>query len=51
MDVEVKIFPDDVQKKFAEASKTIQNKEMAKGDTDKKGGEALTKLMYDLGYV
>lgn len=51
MDVEVMVFPDDVQKKFAEASKAILKKEMAKGDTANKGGEALTKLMSDLGYV
>lgn len=51
MDVEVMVFPDDVQKKFAEASKAILKKEMAKGDTANKGAEALTKLMSDLGYV
>ena len=51
MDVEVMQFPDDVQKKFAEASKAILKKELAKGDTANKGGQALTQLMSDLGYV
>lgn len=51
MDVEVVRFPDDVLKKFAEASKDILAKETAKGDVAKKGSQALTKLMSDLGYV
>ncbi|KIZ35287.1 MULTISPECIES: TRAP transporter substrate-binding protein DctP [Rhodopseudomonas] len=51
MNVEVVRFPDDVLKKFAEASKGILSKETAKGDRAAKGGEALTKLMTDLGYV
>lgn len=51
MDVEVVRFPDDVLKKFAEASKEILKKETAKGEIASKGGQALTKLMSDLGYV
>jgi TRAP-type mannitol/chloroaromatic compound transport system substrate-binding protein len=51
MDVEVVRFPDDVLKKFSDASKEILKKEMAKGDTANKGGQALTKLMSDLGYT
>lgn len=51
MDVEVVQFPDDVLKKFAEASKAIMAKEIAKGQIAAKGGQALTKLMTDLGYV
>jgi TRAP-type mannitol/chloroaromatic compound transport system substrate-binding protein len=51
MDVEVVRFPDDVLKKFAAASKEILKKETSKGDVANKGGEVLTKLMSDLGYV
>lgn len=51
MNVEVMRFPDDVLKKFADASKSILQKEIAKGETAAKGGETLTKLMSDLGYV
>ena len=51
MDVEVVRFPDDVLKKFADASKEILKKETAKGETASKGGQALTTLMSDLGYV
>lgn len=51
MDVEVVRFPDDVMKKFAAASKEILKKETSKGDVANKGGEVLTKLMSDLGYV
>lgn len=51
MDVEVVRFPDDVLKKFADASKEILKKETAKGEAAAKGGQALTKLMSDLGYV
>lgn len=51
MDVEVVRFPDDVMKKFAAASKEILKKETSKGEVANKGGEVLTKLMTDLGYV
>jgi TRAP-type mannitol/chloroaromatic compound transport system substrate-binding protein len=51
MKVEVVNWPDDVLKKFAEASKGILQKEAAKGERAAKGSEALTKLMTDLGYV
>ncbi len=51
MDVEVVRFPDDVQKKFAAASKEILKKETSKGEVANKGGEVLTKLMTDLGYA
>ncbi|MFH1342825.1 MAG: TRAP transporter substrate-binding protein DctP [Pseudomonadota bacterium] len=51
MKVEVVRFPDDVIKKFADASKGILQKEIAKGPVASKGGEALTKLMSDLGYA
>lgn len=51
MNVEVLRFPDDVLKKFADASAAILKKEAAKGDISAKGAQALTKLMTDLGYV
>ncbi len=51
MNVEVVRFPDEVLAKFAEASKTILQKETAKGEIAAKGGTALSKLMSDLGYV
>lgn len=51
MDVEVLRFPDDVLKKFADASNQILKKEAAKGDVAQKGTQALTKLMTDLGYA
>lgn len=51
MDVEVVRFPDDVLKKFADASNQMLKKEAAKGDVAQKGTQALTKLMTDLGYV
>jgi TRAP-type mannitol/chloroaromatic compound transport system substrate-binding protein len=51
MKVEVVQFPDAVQAKFAEASKTILAKEIAKGARAAKGGAALTALMQDLGYA
>lgn len=50
MGVEVVRFPDDVLKKFGDASKEILKKETSKGDIAQKGGEAITKLMKDLGY-
>ena len=43
MNVEVVRFPDDVLKKFAEASTGILQKEVAKGPIAAKGGEALTE--------
>lgn len=49
--VEVVQFPDAVLKKFAEASKVILAKETASGPLAAKGGQALTGLMKDLGYV
>lgn len=51
MNVEVVRFPDDVMKKFGEASKGILQKEAAKGKVAASGAEALTKLMADLGYA
>ncbi|MCX7321530.1 MAG: TRAP transporter substrate-binding protein DctP [Hyphomicrobiales bacterium] len=51
MNVEVVRFPDDVLKKFAEASKVILQKEVAKGPVAASGAEALSKLMSDLGYT
>lgn len=51
MKVEVVQFPDAVQKKFAEASKAILDKERGKGELAAKGADALTTLMKDLGYV
>lgn len=51
MNVEVVRWPDDVLKKFAEASTGILKKEAAKGEISAKGAQALTKLMTDLGYV
>jgi len=51
MNVEVVRFPDDVLKKFAEASEKILKKEEAKGEIAAKGAQALIKLMKDLGYV
>lgn len=51
MDVEVVRFPDDVLKKFADASRGILKKETDKGEIASKGGEVLTKLMSDLGYA
>jgi TRAP-type mannitol/chloroaromatic compound transport system substrate-binding protein len=51
MKVEVVQFPAEVQAKFAETSKTILAKEIAKGERAAKGGAALTALMSDLGYV
>ncbi|ANW00908.1 ABC transporter substrate-binding protein [Bradyrhizobium icense] len=51
MNVEVVRFPDDVLKRLADASNAILKKEIAKGDTAAKGGQALTKLMSDLGYT
>ncbi len=51
MKVEVVQFPQAVQEKFAEASKAIMAKEIAKGERAAKGGAALTTLMKDLGYV
>jgi TRAP-type mannitol/chloroaromatic compound transport system substrate-binding protein len=51
MGVEVIRFPDEVLKKFADASQAILKKEEAKGDIAAKGVKALTGLMSDLGYV
>jgi TRAP-type C4-dicarboxylate transport system substrate-binding protein len=51
MNVEVVRWPDDVLKKFAEASTGILKKEAAKGEISAKGSQALIKLMTDLGYV
>lgn len=51
MNVEVVRWPDDVLKKFAEASTGILKKEEAKGEISAKGTKALLKLMTDLGYV
>ena len=51
MNVEVVRWPDDVLKKFAEASTGILKKEEAKGEISAKGTKTLLKLMTDLGYV
>ena len=51
MGVEVVHFPDDVMKKFHEASQAIIKKEQAKGEIAAKGCKALTGLMSDLGYT
>ena len=51
MNVEVVQWPDDVLKRFAEASKGILQKEIAKGPVAAKGAAALTSLLGDLGYV
>jgi len=51
MKVEVVEFPKPVQEKFADASKAILAKEVAKGERAAKGGAALTALMKDLGYL
>ena len=51
MGVEVVQFPDDVLKRFAEASTGILKKEASKDDNARKAGDALTNLMKDLGYV
>ncbi|WP_322515867.1 TRAP transporter substrate-binding protein DctP [Rhodopseudomonas palustris] len=50
MNVEVVRFSDDVLAKFTQASKTILEKETAKGAIAAKGGAAVSKLMSDLGY-
>ncbi|MFZ5784300.1 MAG: TRAP transporter substrate-binding protein DctP [Pseudomonadota bacterium] len=51
MNVEVVRFPNEVLKKFAEASEKILKKEEAKGPIAAKGAQALIGLMKDLGYV
>lgn len=51
MKVEVVQWPAEVQKKFAETSKAILDKEIAKGEIAAKGAAALTSLMKDLGYT
>lgn len=51
MNVEVVRWPDDVLKKFADASTVILKKEAAKGEISAKGSQALIKLMTDLGYI
>jgi TRAP-type mannitol/chloroaromatic compound transport system substrate-binding protein len=51
MKVEVVQWPEAVQQKFGEVSKTLLAKEGAKGPRAAKGVEALTGLMKDLGYV
>lgn len=51
MDVEVVNFPDEVMKKFHEASQSILKKEQGKGELAAKGCKALAGLMSDLGYV
>jgi len=51
MGVQVMQFPAPVMTKFAEASKSILAKELAKGDLATKGGAQLTGLMKDLGYA
>ncbi|MFA7504507.1 MAG: TRAP transporter substrate-binding protein DctP [Burkholderiaceae bacterium] len=49
--VEVQRFPDDIMAKFAESSRAILAKEMAKGPKAKEIGEKLAGLMKDLGYA
>ncbi|GAA3989457.1 hypothetical protein GCM10022279_10710 [Comamonas faecalis] len=44
-------YPEDVQKRMAQASKDILAKDMAGGPKAKEMGEKLTALMKDLGYV
>jgi len=51
MKVEVVQWPDAVQQKFGEVSKTLIAKEAAKGPLAAKGVEALNGLMKDLGYA
>jgi TRAP-type C4-dicarboxylate transport system substrate-binding protein len=51
MGVEVVNFPDEVMKKFHEASQGILKKEQAKGELAAKGCKTLAGLMSDLGYV
>lgn len=51
MGVKVTRWPDDVMKRFADASQVILKKELDKGDIAQKGGAALTGLMKDLGYA
>ena len=51
MGVEVVNFPDEVMKKFHEASQGILKKEQGKGEIAAKGCKALAGLMSDLGYV
>lgn len=51
MGVELVPFPDDVQKRMAQASKDILAKDMQKGAKAKEMGERLLGLMKDLGYV
>jgi TRAP-type C4-dicarboxylate transport system substrate-binding protein len=51
MGVEVVQFPDEVLKKFHEASQGILKKEEAKGELAAKGTKALNGLMSDLGYA
>ena len=49
--VEVVEYPAAVQEKFAQASKAILDKEMAKGPVAKDMGEKLIAFMGELGYV
>lgn len=51
MNVKVEQFPADIMARFAEASKEILDKEMAKGAKSQEIGEKLRSLMQDLGYV
>jgi TRAP-type mannitol/chloroaromatic compound transport system substrate-binding protein len=49
--VTVKQFPEEVLKKFAEASQVILDEEAAKGPIAKQGVESLTGFLKTLGYV
>ncbi|AVO49276.1 ABC transporter substrate-binding protein [Melaminivora suipulveris] len=51
MGVELVQFPDEVQKRMAQASKDILAKDMNKGPKAKEMGDKLLGLMKDLGYV
>ncbi|MFA7503785.1 MAG: TRAP transporter substrate-binding protein DctP [Burkholderiaceae bacterium] len=51
MNVQVEQFPDDVLARFAEASRDILAKEMAKGPKAEEFGDKLIGLMKKLGYV
>ncbi|MFA7503943.1 MAG: TRAP transporter substrate-binding protein DctP [Burkholderiaceae bacterium] len=51
MGVEVQQFPDEIMARFAEASKSLLEREIAKGPLAKEYGETLSGLMRDLGYI
>lgn len=51
MGVQLVTYPEEVQKRFAQASKDILAKDMAKGPKAKEMGEKLSSLMKDLGYI